>query len=60
MSNISSENNVKKIAKLYDVIQASLERTLKKGYYGKLSFEVSIQDGDIQGIEKQENEKYRV
>jgi len=55
-----TENNKKKMAALNKLIEETLERVLKKGFYGMAGFKVTIQDGSIQGIEKEETEKRKI
>lgn len=54
-----TENNLKKRELLAKIIEDAFRRTLKKGFYGVIAFEVSIDDGAIQEIEKKETQKYR-
>lgn len=54
-----TDNNKKKKGCFYRLIFNTLARLLTKGYYGRVSFHASIEDGAIQDIEKQEIEKIR-
>jgi hypothetical protein len=58
MSN-NRDNNSRKRDILLDLINETLGRVLKKGFFGKACFSVTIHDGSIQDVEKQETEKYR-
>jgi hypothetical protein len=55
-----TENNKKKMAGLTRLIEQTFKRVLKKGFYGMARFSVSIQDGSIQDIEKEEIEKTKI
>ncbi len=52
-------NNKRKKALLDRIINETLDRVLRKGFHGTASFSVSIQDGTIQEVEKQEIERHR-
>jgi len=54
------ENNKKKMAALNKLIEETFGRVLKKGFYGMTGFKVTIQDGSIQGIEKEEIERHKI
>ena len=60
MSAHNRENNEQKIKSLEDLMKETFKRVLNKGFYGKACFVVTIQDGAIQDIEKQETEKRRI
>ena len=53
-----SENNKNKITSLQTLVEETLKRVLRKGFFGRISFHASIQDGAIQEIEKEEKEKF--
>ncbi len=52
-------NNDKKTEKLNRLIDETLSSVLRKGFHGMVSFNILIQDGAIQEIQKVESSKHR-
>jgi len=54
-----TENNLKKKGFLSEKIERAFRRSLKRGFYGKVIFEISIHDGAIQDIDEIVRRKYK-
>jgi hypothetical protein len=51
--------NSQKVAKLYELIDALLDKALERGFFGVATVEVRVQDGTIQEIEERIERKHR-
>lgn len=56
---IYTEANREKLVRLREVVDALLKKALKRGFFGVITVEVSVQDGTIQQIEERTQRKHR-
>ena len=55
-----SENNTKKKGLLAKIVDRTLSRILRRGFYGEARFTVSVHNGSIQDIDEQVNQNHRM
>lgn len=60
MDNFGSANNEKYRQRLIQEINEVMKRVLRKGFWGIITFDVVIQDGDIQQVEQKENKRIKI